>query len=265
MFYLPNKRPIDADGAIKAILGFDDGLYFLDKETGNVCCIEPDKKKETRELLAKVRNKTERYVEIPLIKSERFDDALIGFIDLVFVEDSILGSKLREIVIKGDEKKFFKEIESTKWIDAWDQWIQDEAYEVLEFWLESLDLGITEEWEGCDDCEICKATKNGVNDKDSLMVAFKKQNHKNEKLYEFKKEINKDRLEEGRKKVEKDMRDILKKYNITDITFEKIKELVFSDNGLGLVDASKKYNRMCIEYFEKAAPNASIDDFDGKK
>jgi len=84
-------------------------------------------------------------------------------------------AEVTHILVAGeiDEFEHYLRLKTDGWIHAWDQYIFDEAYEYVEGWLtENPHVKITEEFEGCDDCEICKAVKAGNTDFVSLKKAF---------------------------------------------------------------------------------------------
>ncbi len=179
MFYfLPNKRPVDEDGAIDAML--DDNRtnrYFLDVTTGDVGCIETGSEEGQSKLTA-MQREMGRYRELPRVSDgtkvmwlETFAEMVVTFDDVPF-RDAIL-KRLKSSGFAGAHRLLVSHNDG-EWIPAWEPWEGDHAFEDLGAWLKENVPGSTQEWKGCDDCAICRASKNGAGLQE-LLDAFEEQ------------------------------------------------------------------------------------------
>ncbi len=176
-YYLPNKQPIDEDGAIDAML--DDNVanrYFLDIMTGNVGCVETVSE-EGRLKFAEIQREAVRYRELPRISEETQKGWAGTFIrDCILIEDPEFGVALeKELHISGFQaaRAMLEDSEEDSgW--SWRQWAGDCAFEDLGIWLQKNVPGTTYEFKGCEDCAICKASKNGAG-LHELRAAFEEQ------------------------------------------------------------------------------------------
>jgi hypothetical protein len=181
MYVLPNKKHIDSDGAIEAILNEDiSRSYFLDTEKGDIGCVVWNGEVDT---LENFRKQSGRYFEVPRTSRATKEEWMHDFVEeMVPFEDIPLSEKLLSETSEKFYENALNEITISKdgWIYAWVQWSHDSAFGILEDWLGTLPVDITYEWEGCDDCAICKAMMEGKDSAPELFKAFGEQNFMNE-------------------------------------------------------------------------------------
>lgn len=189
MYLLPNKKHIDIDNAVMSVLDGDKSkVFFLDIENGSVVCFVVDNKNDD---LENVRKQTDRYFEIPRASDVEKEKWMKDFvIEMITFEDVAFSERLLSVINENFYENALEEIEKSKdgWIHGWVQWSHDHAFEILEEWFSKLPVEITNEWEGCDDCAICRAVKSGNDSEVGLRKAFSEQNFMNE----VEKVINKD-------------------------------------------------------------------------
>ncbi len=175
-YLLPNGVPVDVERLADAMLF--DGEYprvYLDTETGALIEISSAK---SLECWVKEIGATKRYLSV-----ERFTDAERGSMARDFI-DSILevmapseASRARPILVTGGWRAMeeFLEEHGDGWIDAWEQYVDDEAGKYLHHWLiENPYVSIKAEFEGCDNCAVCDLIRKGEGgDHEKLMDAFK--------------------------------------------------------------------------------------------
>ena len=107
-YYLPNKRPIDVEGAVDAML--DDNRanrYFLDVTMGEVECVGTGSV-EGRSKLAVIQREKRRYRELPRVSEatqQLWCDELIR--ELLAVEDAPLAKRLGDELREHGLKKSF--------------------------------------------------------------------------------------------------------------------------------------------------------------
>jgi hypothetical protein len=180
MYLLPNRKHIDIDGVVLGLLSDDPlSVFFLDsKECVVISCVV-DKKTE---YLKNIQTQKDRYFEIPQVSRLDKERWMKEFLeDFVSFEDTALSEKLLSKTPDILYENALNEITKSEdgWIHAWVQWSHDSAFGALEDWLVMLPIEITNEWEGCDDCAMCKAMKEGKDSSPEIMKAFSEQNFMN--------------------------------------------------------------------------------------
>ncbi len=171
---------VDIDGCITAVLSTGEfPMHFFDTERGDVCIIDSNKSLDS---FAEKIGTSRRYLDITHFDDKDYDDIMMDFIDLVSTMGSKrLSDRLKKILVENSWKGTLIELEKDTegWIHAWDQHIHDEGYTQAVAWLMNIsNVKITEKFEGCGDCEICKAMEGGKNGYGDLMEAFTQQNMK---------------------------------------------------------------------------------------
>src|SRR3989344_1567740 len=178
-YYLPNKRPVDVEGAVDAML--DDNQanrYFLDVTTGAVGRIGAGHE-ERRTKRAAIQRERSRYRELPRASEaiqQLWCEELVR--DLLAVEDAPLSKRVGDELRAHGLKKALALLQSSDdyWIVGWHSWAGDHAFEDLGVWLMKKIHGVTSEFKGCDDCAICRAGENGAG-LEELLDAFEEQRH----------------------------------------------------------------------------------------
>ena len=180
---MPNKIPVDVDGCITAMLDDDvSNVYFFDIERGEVCCIE-DEKRGGDKKIKEISKKTERYFKLPKVSKKDKEEWLKSFVKEMISPDDL---KLSKDLLKPSEKNYYDVVleiikkSEEGWIHGWVEWSHFDAYEIFENWIYSLPVEIDDEWEGCDDCAICRAMASGKDSVSELLKAFSEQNFINE-------------------------------------------------------------------------------------
>lgn len=181
MYLLPNKKHIDIEGAVIAVLDSDtSNLYFLDIEEGFVVCSNASEKSS---LLENFQKQRDRYFEIPRASKSDKEKWMKDFVEeMIPFEDTPLSKKIMNNAGNSFFEKALEEIIKSEdgWIHGWTEWSNGYAYEILEEWFFTLPVEISNEWEGCDDCAICKAMSSGHDSEPELLKAFSEQNFMNE-------------------------------------------------------------------------------------
>jgi hypothetical protein len=183
MYLMPNKIPVDVEGAIEAMLDDDiSNVYFFDIEKGKVCCIESEKDGGDKKI-KEISKKIERYFKLPRISKKVKEKWLKSFVkEMISPEDLGLSKKL----LKHPEKNYYDTvleiIEKSEegWIHGWAEWSHFDAYEIFEDWIYSLPVEIDDEWDGCENCAICRAMESGKDSIPELLKVFSEQNFINE-------------------------------------------------------------------------------------
>jgi hypothetical protein len=183
MYLMPNKISVDVEGAIDAML--DDNIsnvYFFDIEKGEVCCIESEKNGSDKKI-KEISKKAERYFKLPRVSKKVKEKWLKSFVEeMISPEVLVLSKKM----LKHPEKNYYDTlleiIEKSEegWIHGWVEWSHFDAYEIFEDWIYSLPVKIDDEWEGCEDCAICRAMASGKDSVPELSKAFSEENFINE-------------------------------------------------------------------------------------
>ena len=181
-YYLPNKRPVDVESAVDAML--DDNAsnrYFLDVETGEVGCVDTVSK-EGRSKLKTIQREKRRYRELPRVSEEIQKTWMGSFVrTCILIEEPEFGAALeKELHMSGFQAAramLESSKEDTGW--SWRGWAGDCAFEELGSWLTRNVSGTTYELKGCDDCAICRADKNGAG-LGELLDAFEEQKQNDE-------------------------------------------------------------------------------------
>ncbi len=176
MFKFPNGTHVDYDGLKEAMLSTDTKTtYFFDTKNGHVGLVL--KKNPNKELDPK------RYILVPTIPEQTqvwwLHDMISVFISL---EDPLLARALLR-ALKDTKSGYAKartllEKHKDGWIHGWAQWQEEDVGEKMDTWLSSLDLGITDVFEPCGDCEMCKLQAEGGHSVEEFIEASEKQNKK---------------------------------------------------------------------------------------
>ena len=179
-YELPNGRAVDTEGAVEAFLDKNaKNRYFLDLTTGEVGCVEKGRK-GALEKLKSLHGERVRYKEIPRASVEDRYEWFEDFVkEIVPYDDRELSRKVlytlygegytQALTLLGEAKGDF--------LDGFDIWVEDQAFDVLGDWLEARVPGIM--FKGCGDCEICRAEESGAG-LEGLFEAFEKERKKNE-------------------------------------------------------------------------------------
>ncbi len=174
-YFLPDGNKIDIDGCVMAVLSTREfPMHFLDTESGNVCII--DSKEALNDLVEKIGD-SRQYLEITHFDDKDYSEIVSNFLDdiIAVMASKSLYNKLKKFLDEEGWKKTIAELEKDKdgWIHGWSQYIHDEGYDQAVDWLMNIpNLKVTEKFEGCGDCEICKAMREGKNGYGDLMEAF---------------------------------------------------------------------------------------------
>lgn len=183
-YYLPNKRPVDVEGAIDGMLDENKAnRYFLDTKTGDIGCVDTGNRGNDQKLESITRERS-RYRELPRVSEEKKKEWLTWFVENVMSfdqADAPLQSKLREALRVGGFQKALAVLESSTEDSgySWDICAGDRAFEDLGVWLKKEVPGFTYELKGCEDCAICRADANGAGLHD-LLDAFEEQRQNDE-------------------------------------------------------------------------------------
>lgn len=101
MFYLPNGRPIDVEGAVDGMLDEDRARrYFLDTTAGEVGCVEA----QDDQKLASIERERSRYRELPRASEEKQKE-LKGCEDCAICHSTEGGTGLHELLDAFEEQK----------------------------------------------------------------------------------------------------------------------------------------------------------------
>ena len=180
MHKLPNKNHVDTEGAVTAMLdGSASNVYFLDIEKGVVLCFISDDETDD---LESIRKQPDRYFKVPRVPELTKEKWMREFLkEFVVYEDVPFAEKL--LSLEGDTfyVNALFEIGTSEdgWIHGWVQWSRDHAYELLDEWFATLPIEIIDEWEGCEDCAICRAMSSGEDSREGLSKAFSEQDFMN--------------------------------------------------------------------------------------
>lgn len=181
MYLLPNKKHIDIDSAVVAVLDGDKlKIYFLDTEKGSVVCFVVEGKNDD---LENIRKQSDRYFEIPRASNIEKEKWMRSFVEeMIPFEDPAFSEKLLAVRNESFYENALEEIEKSKdgWNYGWAEWSRNYAYEIIDEWFSTLPVEITNEWEGCDDCAICRAMAECKDSAPELLKAFSEQNFMNE-------------------------------------------------------------------------------------
>lgn len=176
MFLLPNNKKINTQEVMEGLnTNNPETHYFLNLKTGKVkIIVEGITDKAEKEL--KAIYKDNDLVEIPQLPSRVKYNWMKEFTEiLVKNEDEKMYEKL-SIVLDGQGVfRRFKDIlqnDEGGWIHGWYQWENDNLFEEMMAWFESLNVGIQEDVEYFDDCPICQAMKHGLTSESELKAAF---------------------------------------------------------------------------------------------
>lgn len=182
-YYLSNKRPIDVEGAVDAMLdGNKANRYFLDVTTGDVGCVAVGSE-EGRHKLRSIQRESDRYRKLPRVSDndkkiwlETFAEMIVSFDDVPF-RDALL----EELRSSGFEnaRALLAAHSGGEWSPAWESWAGDHAFENLGLWLKQNVPGSTYELKECDDCAICRAEAGGAG-LHELLDAFEEQRQNDE-------------------------------------------------------------------------------------
>lgn len=155
-------------------------LFFLDSKEGVVLCC---KIHEKTDYVKNIQKQKERYFEIPRASRSNKEKWMKDFVEeMISFEDISLSEKLLRNIGYSFYEKALEEIMTSKdgWIHGWTEWSHGYAYEILEEWFFTLPIEISNEWEWCEDCAICKAMVSGKNSTPEFLKAFSEQNFMNE-------------------------------------------------------------------------------------
>ena len=182
-YTLPNGFPVDIDGCIQAVLAKKEidtefPVFFFDTEKGEICSITSAQ--DLVNLVKKIGTSA-RYREITFFKEKEYNDIMKDFLEMILfplAKKELM--KRADIAFKdGGWKNVVKILEKDKggWMDSWDTFLQDEAYESAIHWLMNLpDVTIQQKFVGCGDCMICDAVRDGKESEEVLSEAFTAQN-----------------------------------------------------------------------------------------
>ncbi len=175
-YKLPNGLTINAERlAEDVLLGGEFPQTYLDIETGAL--IEIPSSESLGMWVMEIGN-TKRHFLV-----ERFtnDEKIIFAREFVEVIMSIDASKVKQAqilkILKTNSIEAFEDFldsETDGWIHGWDQYIADEAWEYVHEWLtNNPHVKIEATFEGCGDCAICTAMREGKGDSmPDLLSAF---------------------------------------------------------------------------------------------
>jgi len=163
-YTLPNGIVINSDSLIYSVLREEDfPEVYLDTVTGAMIEIPS---KESLVQWVKEIGKSERYITMdPFTREERTEIAK-EFVETMLIdelEEKKL-EKVRAIAATGEWRDiaYYLIEETDGWIHAWDQFINDEAYQRVHEWLvNNPKIKITASFDGCGDCAICRAMASG--------------------------------------------------------------------------------------------------------
>ncbi len=239
MYYLPNDIAIDVDGIIDGMLDEDVHiLYFFDGKTGDVVSGEEGKS---------IPTDTMRYFQIPKVHATRKEKWMRDFIrDFVYIEDKRLAGKLKEVFDLGGVHGVceFLEVYDESWVIVWNEWQGDITFERLEDWFATLPLMIEEKWHGDDDCAVCRAMRDGM-DENQLLEAMLEQNELNNIVSMQYTDVAKTTEE-----VEQNLATMLTQYGLAEqVTVQEIKEWVWNESG-DPMQANKAYTEKWIKFFD---------------
>ena len=163
-YYLPNKRPIDVEGAIDAILdGNQSNRYFLDIMTGEVGCVEVGSAK-MQQRLEDIQREAIRYRELPRVTEEKKREWLAWFVEQVMSfdpTDAPLQSELQKALQADDFQKALAILDSSSPDSGymWHAIAGDRAFEDLGAWLQQNVPGTTYKLKGCGLCDMPRCEK----------------------------------------------------------------------------------------------------------
>jgi len=180
-YLLSNGLPIDMDGLVDAVLskklnGTEYPLYFLDTKKGDVCVIETPE--ALKSLVEKIGEST-RYLSPEILEDSDYDQIIKDYIEIIlnFMANKKLVNSAMKALVKGGWRAVENELAKNKeddWTDGWDQFLRDSVYEsVVDFVMNLPGAPVKEVFEGCDDCDICQAMKEGkANTPEELIKLF---------------------------------------------------------------------------------------------
>jgi hypothetical protein len=180
MFTLSTGVPIDEEGIVTALQDYSgNNCYFFDTISGDVGVVQI---KTENKILQKLV-KDPRYKEVPPIAEssqiEWFNEFADTFLKEGNKKEQLLYKKI--IVVLAENNDSLQHAISildkspTGWIHGWSQWCFDEVCGVMEDWLDSLNLGIEDVFDGDCDCELCKLFAKGEYTLGDFNEAAKKQ------------------------------------------------------------------------------------------
>jgi len=238
MYYLPNDVAIDVDAVIEGMLDeANDVQYFLDSKTGDVVSAGEGRSAPTD---------TIRYFKIPKIHHTSKKRWMKEFIrELVYLEDKKLAGKLKELFeftgVRGVCE--FLEGYGDSWLGAWEQWEGDSAFERLGDWFTTLPVPVEMKWHGDDDCAVCRAMREGV-DEEELLEAFAEQNEQNSEKKLPYTEVNKSIAE-----VEQQLIDVIETHKLKKkLSVADVKAWVLNEKGDAL-QANREYMEKWMSLF----------------
>jgi len=174
-FVLPNGAQINVDLLVDSVVGHHPWpQVYLDTRTGAVISIA---NQESLEAWIKTDDIFENILHLESFSPTDKLSYALSFVDLILKGelDKRALATISDIIERGDYPSFeeYLETKTDGFIYAWDQYIHDEAYEYVTDWLvNNPKVKITQSFEGCGDCEICKAMKETSNDVNALLGAF---------------------------------------------------------------------------------------------
>jgi hypothetical protein len=175
-FTLPNGIKINPETLVDRVIESDEWpKLFLDTITGVVISVPNND--SLGAWLADAPNSQHSFQVEPFTIKEKSLFAK-DFID-VFLVDELSKAKLNKVsslAVQGEIDLFedFLDEETDGFTHAWNQYLFDEADEYVTRWLtENPKVKITQTFEGCGDCEICKTMKERGGEPNALIEAIK--------------------------------------------------------------------------------------------
>lgn len=161
VYRLLSGKILDERGLYIAMI--DDNIfnhYFLDIGTGKVKLVSEEFDIEPDDIFKKIRNKQDRYFEIPKITKEMKYSWMKEFTEQM-VDNETLFKKLKFILSKSKDFQFFEKVlyNDGSWVWGWVQWKVFELADELNDWLIEINLDVKEEWDYDDDCPLCQIMK----------------------------------------------------------------------------------------------------------
>jgi len=166
VYRLSNGKILDERGLYIAMI--DDNIfshYFLDIATGKVKLVSEEFDIEPDDIFKKIRDKQERYFEIPKITKEVRYSWMKEFTEQM-VDSETLFKKLKFILNKSKDFQFFEKVlyNDGSWVWGWVQWKVFELADELKDWLIEINIDVEEEWDYDDDCPLCQMMKKADED-----------------------------------------------------------------------------------------------------
>lgn len=155
---------LNSDRMIDAVLSVETfPQLYLDTELGAL--IEVPSLEGLKKWITEIGN-TDRYFLVENYAKEERLRAAHYFVDGIMQIDKNKEDlkKAHKVIDSGDWPAFedFLAMNTDGWIHGWEQYKNDLAWEAVHEWLTSNPkVKVSAEFEGCDGCAICEATKNG--------------------------------------------------------------------------------------------------------